>query len=241
MSDPKPEPAEVALLLANSPNSVIREAISTGKSPEILRELLAVRREWEQDEARKAFHLAIAEFQKRAPIVEKGDKAYDKQYARMDRIWRAVRPITSELGLSVTWQICELKDNGVCHVEGNLGHAHGHSVRLAMDIPIPDLIKGQNKAQQLGSAFTYAQRYAFCASLGIVTGDDDDGNGAGTVFVDDAQTKHITELVDACRGLADFKETAFWSWVGVASAREVPAERFNDVVAALKRKLAAKK
>lgn len=219
------------------PNSFIREALAAGQSPEVLRELLAVRETWEASEARKAYHHAIAEFQKRAPIIEKGDKAYDKQYARMDRIWRAVRPITSELGLSVTWQVCELKDAGVCHVEGNLGHAQGHSVRLAMDIPIPDLIKGQNKAQQLGSAFTYAQRYAFCAALGIVTGEDDDGHAAGSVFVTEEQAKQIADLIDACRGVGGFDEQKFWKWVGVESPQEVPANRFDDVVAALKRKL----
>lgn len=228
------------LTLADTgPNTVIREAIASGKSPEVLRELLAVRREWDADQARKAYHLAIAEFQKRAPIIEKGDKAYDKQYARMDRIWRAVRPITSELGLSVTWQVCELKDAGVCHVEGNLGHAQGHSVRLAMDIPIPDLIKGQNKAQQLGSAFTYAQRYAFCAALGIVTGEDDDGRGAGS-FVTEEQAKEIALLIDACRGLPDFAEAKFWQWAQAEAPHEVQANRFNDVVRALNGKLGKK-
>jgi hypothetical protein len=104
-----------------SPVAIIREAIASGKSPEFLRELLNVRREWEADEARKAFNLAIAEFQRRAPIIEKADKAYDKQYARMDRIWREIRPLLTELGLSVTWQVCELRDQ-LCHVEGQLRH-----------------------------------------------------------------------------------------------------------------------
>jgi hypothetical protein len=166
----------------NSAVAIIREALAAGATPETLRELLAVRREWEADEARKAFHLAVADFQRLAPIIEKGDSAHNKQYARMDRIWRAVRPITSDLGLSVTWQMCELRQGELCHVEGNLGHALGHSVKLVMDVPIPAAITGQNQAQRMGSAFTYAQRYAFCAALGIVTGDDDDGNSAGTTF-----------------------------------------------------------
>ena len=43
--------------------ALIREAIASGKSPEYLRELLNVRRDWETDEARKAFNLSISEFQ----------------------------------------------------------------------------------------------------------------------------------------------------------------------------------
>lgn len=162
----------------NSAVAAIQQALNSGASPETLRELLAVRREWEADEARKAYFAAISEFQKRAPIIEKGDEAHGKQYARMDRIWRTVRPIASELGLSVTWQVCLLRD-GICHVEGQLAHSQGHGVPLAMDVALPELIRGQNLAQQVGSARTYAQRYAFCAALGIVTGEDDDGHAAG--------------------------------------------------------------
>ncbi len=216
--------------------AVIERALSNGATPETVGAMLTLRREYEADEARKAFHLAVAAFQSRAPIIDKGDTAHNKQYARMDRIWRAVRPITSDLGLSVTWQVCELR-GAVAHVEGCLGHALGHSVKLAMDVPLPELIKGQNLAQQTGSAFTYAQRYAFCAALGIVTGDDDDGHAAGTQFVDAAQARQIWELVEACKGLADFNEATFWKWTGATRPQEVAANRAGDVIAALNRKL----
>lgn len=216
--------------------TLIREAMASDVSPEKLRELLAVRREWEADEARKAFTAAISDFQARVPIIEKADKAYDKYYARMDRIWRETRPLRSELGLSVTWQVCELRD-GICHVEGLLSHRDGHSVKLVQDIPLPELIKGQNVAQQMGSASTYAKRYAMCAAMGIVTGDDDDGHAAGTTFVTHDQAQQIAQLVDACRGINGFNEKAFWGWAGVQNPQDVPANRFADVVAALNRKL----
>ncbi len=217
--------------------SLIREAMASGATPETLRELLAVRREWEADEARKAYNVAVSEFQRRCPIIEKADKAYDKQYARMDRIWRTIRPLLGELGLSATWQACELRGDGLCHVDGQLRHRDGHGEKLAQDIPMPELIKGQNRAQQMGSAATYAKRYALSAALGIVTGDDDDGHRAGTQFVTHDQAQEITQLVDAARGVAGFNEGAFWKWAGVEHAQDVPANRFADVVAALKRKL----
>lgn len=229
----------------NSIVPLLRDAMQPGTSPEHLRELLAVRREWEADEARKAFNLAVSEFQRRAPIIEKADKAYDKQYARLDRIWREIRPLAGELGLSVTWQICELKD-GMCHIEGQLRHEKGHGERLVYDCPLPALIKtrdgkdAQNAAQQMGSASTYAKRYALCSALGIVTGDDDDGHRAGTRFVTAEQAREITDLLEACRGLPNFPEPVFWKWAGVTSAQEVPATRFADIVAKLKDKLAGK-
>lgn len=216
--------------------ALIREAIAAKADPAQLRELLAVRREWEADEARKQYNAAISDFQQRAPIIAKDDKAHDKTYARMDRIWREIRPLLTQLGLSVTWQICELRDQ-LCHVEGQLRHRAGHGERLVQDIPLPEIIRGQNRAQQMGSASTYARRYALCAALGIVTGDDDDGHNAGTTFVTHDQAQEILGLVDACRGIADFNEAVFWKWAGATCAQEVESGRLNDVLAALKRKL----
>jgi hypothetical protein len=157
----------------NGALSLIRDALKSDVSPEKLAALLAVKRDWESDEARKAFNFAVAEFQRRAPIVAKADKAHNKEYARMDRIWREIRSLVTELGLSVTWQICELHGDGkLCHVEGQLRHRDGHGERLVMDIPLPEIVSGQNKAQQMGSAQSYAKRYALCGALGVVTGDD---------------------------------------------------------------------
>ena len=216
--------------------ALIREAMASGANPEHLRELLVVRREWEADEARKQFNFAVSEFQRRAPIIEKGDKAHNKEYARMDRIWRTIRPLLTELGLSVTFQICELRD-GLCHIEGQLRHRAGHGEKLVQDIPLPEKVPGQNLAQQAGSASTYAKRYALTAALGIVTGDDDDGHAAGTTFVTHDQANEIAELVDACRGIDGFNEPALWKWAGATCAQEVAANRYTDVMGALKRKL----
>ncbi len=215
---------------------LIREAMASKADPAYLRELLSVRREWEADEARKAFNKAISEFQRRAPIVEKADKAYDKDYAKLDRIWRTIRPLLTELGLSVTWQVAEMRDT-LCHVEGQLRHRDGHGERLVMDIPIPEMIKGQNRAQQAGSAHSYARRYAMCAALGIVTGEDDDGHKAGSQFVTDEQAEEIDQLVQACRGLSDFKEDIFWAFIGAKVAQEIHADRYEQARHSLKKKL----
>lgn len=139
-----------------------------------LKTLLEVRQTWEADEARKAFAAAMADFQTRCPIIAKGDKAYDKQYARIDRIHRETRDLRRECGFFFTWTICEIKGNEA-HMEGMLGHSGGHTVAVKQVIPLPDVLKGQNATQRAGSAMTYAKRYAECLALDIVTGEDDDG------------------------------------------------------------------
>lgn len=224
----------------NGALALIRQAMASDVDPAKLRELLAVREQWEASEARKAFSAAISDFQRDCPIIEKADKAHNKNYARMDRIWSTVRPLLTGLGLSVTWQVCEMRD-GLCHLEGQLRHRDGHSERLAMDLPMPDLVSGQNKAQQMGSARTYSQRYATCAALGIVTGDDldDDGHKAGAAFVSAEQALQLSDKLDAIRGLPEFNEKAFWAWVGCGATKvaEIPALRFGDVLSFCNRKL----
>lgn len=223
-------------LTTTQPSAValIQQAITSGADPAYLRELLAVRREWEADEARKAYCVAVSEFQRKAPIIEKGDDAHGKSYARLDRIWRTIRPLVAELGLSVTWQKCELRD-GICHVEGTLAHAMGHSTPIVADTALPELIRGQNAAQQVGSAETYAKRRALCSALGIVTGDDDDGHAAATVVIEPAQ---VTEILTALGELDEFDRNdalaAALEWAGVERVEELPASKFKGVLKGIK-------
>lgn len=219
--------------------ALIREAMATGQDPGYLRELLAVRRDWEADEARKSYFRAISAFQKDAPIIEKADKAYDKMYARMDRIWRTVRPLMTELGLSCTWQVCTVGD-GICHVEGQLAHASGHSVPLVMDVAIPELLKGQNAAQQVGSARTYAQRYAFCAALGIQTGEDDDA-AALSQKITPAMVKDLTEILQGFGKSWEAERDAVLGWREVQPLKleNLLLSDFELVKATIARKLKA--
>jgi len=243
----------------SGPLTLIRDAMASDVAPEKLSALLGVKREWEADEARKAFNIAITEFQRRAPIIEKGDDANGKSYAAIDRIWRTVRPLLTELGLSVTWQVCEIRDNAVvgtiCHLEGMLRHRDGHGEKLTSDLPVPDAITNssgravQNKAQVMGSAQTYAKRYALCAALGIVTGEDDDGNGGAVVTIDTEQQKQIKDLLDAWRGVASWskeREEVFWRFVSVPvltsgnhDLSKLPTPRYLDVLDLLRRGMKA--
>jgi len=220
---------ELTIPAQNSAVSIIQHALATGADPATLRELLAVRREWEADEARKQYFAAISEFQRRAPIIAKSDDAHGKKYAALDTIWAQIRPLVTELGLSVTWQVCELRD-GTCHVEGQIAHASGHGVPIIQDIPLPELIRGQNAAQQMGSATSYAKRYALCSALGIVTGDDDDAHVAGTAYVTREQVEHMNELLAKC---PDGTLASLLSFAGCDSVETVPQAKFGQAMKAL--------
>lgn len=203
---------------------MIQQAIASGADPAYLRELLQVREQWEAGEARKLYSQAIAEFQSRCPIIEKADKAHNKQYAAMDRIWRTIRPLLDETGLSVVWTANTVTEYGL-RIEGEIRHKAGHAVPISYDLPMPDKVTGQNAAQQMGSATTYAKRYALCSALGIVTGEDDDGLAAGTQYVTKEQADELVAILDTLEFRRDALE-AMLEYAGCDTIADIPADKF---------------
>ena len=196
--------------------------------------LLAVKREWAADEAAAAFNQAVVGFQQECPIIPKLDKAYDKMYARMDRIWRTIRPLLQKHGLALTWESSKITD-GICILEGHLRHARGHAQPLHQEIPLPEIIKGQNIAQQAGSGETYAKRYATCAALGVQVGDDDDGNAGGTGnCITPDQAAELGKLVDENRG---GDATKLCAWAGIAFLHDLPASKYAEAKRILQKKV----
>lgn len=178
-------PDAIAKVQAREPDKMLsmieRMATDPACDPAKLREILAVKKDWEADEARKAFSADMASFQARCPIIAKLENANGKNYARIDRIYRETRPLRTECGFWFVWNSCEIKGE-IAHIEGLLGHRGGHTIPCRQIIPLPEEIisksgfRATNAAQRAGSAESYAKRYGECLALGIVTGEDNDGN-----------------------------------------------------------------
>ena len=212
--------------------TLIQQAMSNSDvDPDKLRALLAVKQDWEADEARKAFAQAMAKFQANAPIIKKSDDAHGKKYAALDTIWRQVRGLMDDCGLVASWQECTMAGSMI-HLKGALMHKDGHSQALAYDLPMPKLITGQNEAQQMGSATTYAKRYALCSALNIVTGKDDDGNlGGAAVTRDQAET--LSDLLEQTG--TDLKK--FLTFGKCKSLEAFPSALYGQGMALLTKKL----
>lgn len=207
--------------------AVVLRAVNDEKcDPAKLRELLAVRREWMEDEARAAFNAAVVQFQQRARIVARGDMANGRAYAKMDRIWREIRPLMDECGLAVTWE--SVKTSGdVCILDGHLRHSRGHSQPLHHEMPLPDKISGQNAAQRAGSGETYCKRYATCAALGIQTGEDTDGNSPR--IASEVDIAHARAAIKA-RGKDEARACAF---LKVARLEDATHDQLAQLIATL--------
>jgi len=94
---------------------------------------------------------------------------FKSKYAPLDAIIDATRPILLKHGLAISQTPIFM--NGTAGVETTILHRGGHSTTTTLLLPLKD-----QSPQGVGSAITYARRYALAAVLGIASEDDDDGN-----------------------------------------------------------------
>ncbi len=108
----------------------------------------------------------------RPAVKDSNNPAFRSKYADLMSIWEACRvPLTSN-GLKV-WQDVGLGDGGVSVVT-RIVHVSGQGVEFGpLRVPL-----SKADAHGVGSATTYAKRYALSAALGVVSDEDDDGNAA---------------------------------------------------------------
>jgi hypothetical protein len=141
----------------------------------------------------------------------KGDPyEYEYSYADLSDTLQAVTPGLSANGL------CVLQFVGVEDVlTTRVMHESGEWLEDSMCLPIARVDKNGMPvavtAQVLGSAITYARRYALSAALGIATEADDDGNAASqssgqsrssTASITEGQLDFLNDIVSK-KGLAD--------------------------------------
>lgn len=102
-------------------------------------------------------------------VKVKTDKGnYEFKYAPLESILSAIRPVLKDQGLAFIQSVSgDSLSTTILHKSGEWLQSDAIPVRSQ-----------STKAQELGSAITYAKRYSLCAMLGIVADDDDDGNGA---------------------------------------------------------------
>jgi len=156
----------VATILARNPDAAT------------LRELMGMQREWEANEARKAYAAALVSLKRDLPTVIARDATVDFTSAKgrtrythtslaaaMDAI---TEPLTAH-GFSLAWTPATT-EKGAVRVTCTLTHAQGHSESATMDAP-PDTSGSKNPAQAIASTVTLLSRYTALSLLGIATAD----------------------------------------------------------------------
>jgi ERF superfamily len=118
---------------------------------------------------------ALVKLQASLPEIKKDRNAdtgsYSYNYADLAQVTRALMPILTGLGLAFITKPT-VKDDGRVVLAYKLLHVSGECE--AGEYPLPN----SGTPQSMGSAITYARRYALCAVTGIAPEDDDDGAAA---------------------------------------------------------------
>jgi hypothetical protein len=156
--------------------NIISQAVKSKADVQVMKEMLAMRRELKEEFAKEAFDLAMATFQKECPVIEKtkivkgkgGEIRY--KYAPLESIVTQVKEILGKNGLSYSMNVSQ--SDGMLTVYCVAKHISGHSETSKFSVPIGNE-QYMTDVQKYGARATFAKRYAFCNAFGILTGDED--------------------------------------------------------------------
>lgn len=119
------------------------------------------------DEILPALHKARSQFVK--VKKDRQNTHLKNRYATLDSVLDAITPALTENDLMIMQDMMESGERvGQLKVETTVLHLSGQWVKFYAEIPIV-----KNDPQGVGSAFTYARRYALAAAFGLSQADDD--------------------------------------------------------------------
>lgn len=172
-------PVASSASMVAEPTHLIELAINKDADIEKLEKLMALKERWDQDQAKKAFYQAVANFQSEMPLIHKSKTAsfatkngghMTYNYASIDDIVKAVNPVLHRHGLSYRFEQTLIQ--GVVSVSCILTHALGHCESCTMTGGL-DQSGNKNALQQIASSTTYLKKYTLTNVLGVATSDDD--------------------------------------------------------------------
>jgi hypothetical protein len=186
------KPARAASLVpragASTPARMIEYAMTQGADMDQLERLFELQKQYEANEARKAYHLALADFKAEPLTISKdkrvffpskdGSGATDYMHATLGGVVKVIAPALAKHRLSHSWDV--QREGERIRVVCKLTHALGHSESISLEGPL-DASGKKNAIQQQASTITYLERYTLLAITGLATEDqlDDDGGAGG--------------------------------------------------------------
>lgn len=162
------------------PLAMAMQAMKAGMSIADMRGMLELQKDWEANEARKAYVQAMSEFKRNPPeIFKRKEVAFSgTQYmhATLGDVTQAIMQALAQHGISHRWDT--VQNGGQIIVTCILTHKLGHSESTTLE-GAPDDSGKKNRIQQVASTVTYLQRYTLLAATGLATKEIEDDDGAG--------------------------------------------------------------
>ena len=206
--EPRTSELVAAPEIHGGPLAMAMQAMKAGMSISDMRGMLELQKEWEANEARKAYVQAMSDFKRNPPeIFKRKEVAFSgTQYmhATLGDVTTAIMQALAEHGISHRWDTSQ--ETGRIVVTCILTHKLGHSETTTLE-GSPDDSGKKNRIQQVASTVTYLQRYTLLAATGLATKDIEDDDGRG---VEDAASTldEWRGKVYACTDTATLRETS---------------------------------
>jgi hypothetical protein len=158
-----------------NPAQLLLLAMQQGAGLDTLERFMTLKKEWEADEARKAFVVAKSGFRSECPVIDRTMQGHNNKYAGLADAMEQIKSLMGKYGLSHEWKTTQ--EGPSITVECVLTHIQGHSESTKLTAG-PDASGNKNSIQAVGSTVSYLSRYTLFAILGLSSKEqDDDGNG----------------------------------------------------------------
>lgn len=188
--------------------------------------------------AEQAFNAGMTRAQNKIELVVA--KSFNEQtksnYAKLKEVLLKAKPIYTAEGFSLMFYEGETNKENHKRICVDIMHEQGHTKTRYGDFAIQTTgIAGKAMMTQIhgeGSCFSYGRRYLTCSIFNIPTGDDDDGNAAGSTaeFITEDQAKSINKRLEAIYG---DDPGMFLTYIGVEKVNTIPASDLKKVKIAL--------
>lgn len=209
------------------------------------KELLTMKREQEDRNARAEFAAALAAAMSDMPKIFKNKSNEGKKYADLEQINDIIVPILSRHGLVVSFsEDPERTTPESIGLKAYIIHRNGHQeIRYGSAEPDGTGLKGSaNKTaiQARGSALSYGRRYMLLQMFNItVSGEDNDGQPLGRGG-EDITPEQVTEL-EKLIAEAQPDMAKFYVAIGYNSVRDIKQKDFAAIRMRLMEKIQANK
>ena len=209
--------------------------------------LLAVQKDWEANEARKAFCVAMAACQKEMPMIVKTaeNNQTHSLYARHEMICKLIKPVYTRHGFSLSFSEGVAKIDSEIRTLCDVDHSQGFSKNYYMDLPRDD--KGmQGKANKTpihgkASTFSYGRRYLTMMIFDLATYDDNDAQTRPAEPIPPISQDQLAEINDLIKTIRDadipFDDAKFLQRCKAESIETLPSINYTGAINLLWEKL----
>ena len=229
---------ETEVAVSPGPNAVVMMAMQKGYDPAFIEKMMDLQERHEANEARKAYHKAMAAFKANPPkiwrdlqVKYEGKNTTGWNHADLGKASEAIGGGLAGHGLNHSWKT-EPQEDGKIKVTCFITHELGHNESTWL-VSAPDKTGSKNDIQAIGSAIFYLERYTLFAITGLApVRMDDDGQGAGEPeFITEKQLSSILDMINS----KNVDETPFLKYMKVEAPEKIQAKDFDKAIAVLKK------